>query len=206
MLNKLRSDGYNLILLQDIHCQAGKEVEVVCRSCWGKDLLIAPYTHNARGVAILTNKVDIEYSDVIKDTQGNFIVAKILVNKVYQLLLINIYAPNHDDPAFFDKIDDVIDNNDLPVVIAGDWNLVLDQDQDTYGYRRVNNPKARSKVLEIMRRRNLIDVYRIRHMNEKRYTWRVVNPEIKQARLDFFLTRARVAVSATFAMVGGGPK
>ena len=186
VFNKLRGDGYNLLLLQDVHCKVGKEDTF--RNSWGKDILLAPYAHNARGVAILTHGVDVEYSDVISDRGGNFIIAKITVDKVYQFIIVNIYAPNEDDPAFFSSIDRLIgDESDLPIIIAGDWNLVLDQREDTYGYRRINHPRARDKVLEIIKQRNLVDIYRLRHMGERRYTWRVVNPNVKQARLDFFL-------------------
>ena len=65
--------------------------------------------------------------------------------------------------------------------------MVLDQRVDTYGYRRINHPRARDKVLEILKQRNIVDIYRVRHMDVRRYTWRVMNPEMKQARLDFFL-------------------
>ena len=186
VFNKLRSDGYNLILLQDIHCKNGKENTF--RNSWGKDILIAPFTHNARGVAILTNGVDVQYSDTVIDNGGNYIITKAKINQVYQFILVNVYAPNEDDPEFFCNIDNIIgDQGDLPIVIAGDWNLVIDQELDTYGYRRINHPRARSKVLEILNQRNLIDIYRVRHREKRRYTWRVINPEVKQARLDFFL-------------------
>ena len=65
VFNKLRGDGYNIILLQDIHCKVGKEDTF--RNSWGNDILVAPFTHNARGVAILTHGIDAEYSDVITD-------------------------------------------------------------------------------------------------------------------------------------------
>ena len=186
VFNKLRGDGYNIILLQDIHCEVGKEDTF--RNSWGKDILIAPYSHNARGVAILSHGIEAEYSDIIADKGGNFIIAKVIVNKMHQFMLVNIYGPNEDNPDFFNNIGSLLgEQGDLPVIMAGDWNLVINQEQDTYGYRRCNHPRARDEVLKILRQMNLVDIYRQRHAGEKRYTWRVVNPEIKQARLDFFL-------------------
>ena len=105
-------------------------------------------------------------------------------------MLVNIYAPNEDVPAFFSNIDGLIgDQGDLPIIIAGDWNLVMDHSVDTYGYRRKNHPRAGGKVLEIMQQRDLVDIYsyRVRHMGERRYTWSVVNPDTSQARLDLVL-------------------
>ena len=135
--------------------------------------------------------MDIQLSNEVTDIGGNYIVAAITVNKMYHFTLVNIYAPNPDDPMFFTSIDRLEDWTGPPVIIAGDWNLVIDPELDANGYRRTNHPRARSKVLEIMRQRNLIDIYRTRHLSEKRFTWRAVNPDVKQARLDFFwcLTR-----------------
>ena len=161
VFNKLRGDGYNIILLQDIHCNIGKEDTF--RNSWGKDILIAPGTHNSRRVAIFFHGVDTEHSDVVLDTGGNYIIAKITVNKMYQFILVNIYAPNEDDPTFFSNLDRLIgDQSDLPVIIAGDWNLVLDQEADTHGYRRINHPRARNMVMSILQQRNLVDIFRVR--------------------------------------------
>ena len=122
VFNKLRNEGYNLILLQDVHCKVGREDTF--RNSWGKDILIAPYTHNARGVAILTHGIEVEYSDVIYDKGGNFIIAKITVDKVYQFRIANIYATNEDDPTFFNDIDILIgDENDLPITLANNFSL-----------------------------------------------------------------------------------
>ena len=203
VFNKLRREGYNIILLQDIHCKVGKENSF--RNSWGKDILVAPYTHNARGVAVLTHGVDAEFSDVIIDKEGNFIIAKVVVNKMHQFILVNIYAPNEDDPAFFSNLDSLLgEQNDLPIIIAGDWNLVINQEEDTQGYRRSNHPRARSRVLEILHQRNLVDIYRVRHSGERRYTWRVMNPEPKQARLDFFLISEELCAITADADISPG--
>ena len=149
VFNKVRGDGYNIIILQDIHCKVGKEDTF--RNSWGNDILVAPYTHNARGVAILTHGIDAKFSDVVTDKGGNFIIAKVIINQMHQFMLVNIYAPNEDDPAFFSGLDSLLgEQSDLPIIIAGDWNLVIDQEEHTQGYRRCNHPRARDKVLEIL--------------------------------------------------------
>ena len=50
----------------------------------------------------------------------------------------------------------------------------------------VNNPRSRSKVLEIAENLKLSDAFRLLNPTTKRYTWRSCSP-IKQARLDYFL-------------------
>ena len=54
-------------------------------------------------------------------------------------------------------------------------------------YSNVNNPHARTKVLQIMSELDLIDMFRELNPEKRRFTWQRKNP-IKQARLDYFLT------------------
>ena len=57
---------------------------------------------------------------------------------------------------------------------------------DTYGYKHINNPKARLATLKLMEDFGLVDSYRHQHPSARRFTWRKQNP-VKQARLDFCL-------------------
>ena len=59
-------------------------------------------------------------------------------------------------------------------------------------YVTINNPRSRSKVLDIVKNLKLSDAFRLLNPTTKRYTWRRRNP-VKQARLDYFL------ISETFA-------
>ena len=52
VFNYLRAMDYNIFFLQDVHCSKGKVN--LFRNMWGSNVLIAPHTHNARGVTILT--------------------------------------------------------------------------------------------------------------------------------------------------------
>ena len=104
-----------------------------------------------------------------------------------KITLINVYGPNTDNPQFFDKVMeccDSFDNEDI--IICGDFNLIIDPSLDCDNYTNINNPRSRQKVLKIIRDRNLVDTFREKNNNSKRYTWRRKNP-IKQARLDLFL-------------------
>lgn len=70
--------------------------------------------------------------------------------------------------------------------MCGDFNLVQDQNLDTYNYVNINNPKAKDCILTIKDDFNLTDPFRDLYKQKIRYTWRKSNP-VKQARLDFFL-------------------
>ena len=96
------------------------------------------------------------------------------------LNLINIYAPNRDNPIFFEKILELAQNEiTTHLLICGDFILFLDPNKDSYNYSNVNNPHARTKVLQIMSELDLIDMF-CELNSEKRFTWWRKNP-IKQA-------------------------
>ena len=53
-------------------------------------------------------------------------------------------------------------------------------------YVNINIPNARKKMLVIINKHNVIDIYQHFHTITRRYTWRWRHP-IKQARLDYFI-------------------
>ena len=185
----LRNKNVNIYFLQDIHC---REVGIpYFRNAWGSNVLVAPYANNARGVAILTKNVHIAFSDTTIDENGNFIITKARVEDSKDICLVNIYGPNTDDPNFYNNLSKVIEKlveeDDVPIIVAGDFNLTLNQKMDNFNYRRENNTRAREAVRNMMSKHELIDIYRERNPEGRRYTWRVASPMIKQARLDMFL-------------------
>ena len=103
------------------------------------------------------------------------------------ITLINIYGPNRDNPDFYSRINQKIEELDLTNIIwAGDWNLVLNPYLDYHNYRHINNPKAQEKVIEVMNEKELVDIWREMNPEMLKYTWRKTRP-LQQGRLDFFL-------------------
>ena len=76
------------------------------------------------------------------------------------VLLVNIYGPNRDDPNFYIKLNKNIAKLKIPnLILAGDWNLVLDPTIDYCNYKRTNNVKAQEKVEEIIADHCLVDIW-----------------------------------------------
>ena len=192
VLSYLRSKDFNICLLQDIHCR--KIGVPYFRNAWGTDIVVAPYTNNARGVAILTKNIDVTFSETCIDDRGNFIITKARIRDTVDCCLVNVYGPNSDEPDFYEnlakKLNRLVGEENMPIIIAGDFNLTLNQSMDNFNYRRENNPRARESVKNMMSANGLIDIYRERNPESRRYTWRVGNPVVKQARLDMFLISA----------------
>ena len=153
----------------------------------GLQCIIAPFKNNSRGVAILfNNDIDFTIHRTIIDVNGNFISTDLTVEDK-RFTLTNLYGPNTDDPYFYRKVfENIQDLGNESTVIVGDWNLVLDPSVDLENYKHINNPKAREEVLKYLEYFNLFDIWRDMNIKEKKYTWWKKNPR-QQARLDFFI-------------------
>lgn len=103
------------------------------------------------------------------------------------LLLVNVYGPNKDNPQFFSDLKETISRyKNHNIIAVGDWNLVLDPNLDYDNYKHVNNPRATQAVEKMMSDLVLTDVWREGNPECRRFTWRRQTP-LQQSRLDFFL-------------------
>ena len=183
----IRKKNYNIACLQDVHVD--NKMHSYVKAEWGYNIVLSSKegTNASRGVMILiNNNFSCDIGNILTDTDGNFVIMelKLLEEKI---TLASIYGPNEDKPSFYRNIKQKIsDFGNNKVIICGDWNLVIDPEEDTENYRHINNPNARQEVLKFLDEENYIDIYRFIN-DDKGFTWRRLNPEIKQARLDFFL-------------------
>ena len=140
------------------------------------------------GVMILmNNNFEYKVERVKTDKNGNYIILDIIIQGK-RITLVNLYGLNQDNPNFYTNIKQKVSEfeNDQ-VIMCGDWNFVLDPDLDYNNYLHINNPKARKVILDYIEEENLLDVWRVSNEDSRKYTWRRLNPVIKQARLDFYL-------------------
>ena len=186
VLNFYRKKNYSIVCLQDTHFTP--ELERYIETQWGYKCIFNSYCSNSRGVAFLfNNNFELKVHTVKKDNQGNLLAIDLSIDD-NRVTLINVYGPNSDNPNFFNLIrDTLLELDNLYFIVCGDFNLVLDPVMDTFNYLNINNPQARSKLLEIMNDMNLVDYFRVLNPDKKIYTWHKKNPT-KHGRLDFFLT------------------
>ncbi|GFS09551.1 nocturnin [Elysia marginata] len=186
VLNYLRKKGFSIICVQDTH----KAIENTVRNEWGYKAFFSSYSSASRGVAIFfNNNFEHKVHGVIKDANGNFLILNVTVDGV-KMSIINIYAPNTDDPNFFIKVKHEIARvGNKNIMVMGDWNLLLDPEIDGVNYKNINNKKARAEVGQMMADLDLFDIWREEHPEERKYTWKrkLKNNTIQLGRLDFIL-------------------
>ena len=174
----------HIVCLQDTHWLDINYHEL--RKQWLGEIIIHGHKSNSCGTAILFN-TNFEYSiDLVNKETENLLSIDITIMNV-SLKIINIYAPNKDEPNFFELVKKEIQNstNDYEMS-CGDFNLVLNPEIDCNNYKQVNNPRSRNFLINLMKEKNFVDIYRQTYPNVKRYFWRRTIP-MKQARLDYFI-------------------
>ena len=92
---------------------------------------------------------------------------------VVRMLIINLYAPNEDNPEFFLNLFNEIEKMEVKNnIMTGDWNMVNDFNKDTLNYKKLNNPISNRIVIEAKDKLDLIDIWRYSHPDINQYTWK----------------------------------
>ena len=138
---------------------------------------------------LVKEQLDFQLQSIKVDSQDRYILLEAMIQD--SPLLLNIYAPNKCSGQcdFFKTISEELISSftlsDFSVIIGGDFHVILIKKIDGSG--GLKKAKDSVKVLEdICLEHDLLDIWRVRHHKEKRFTWRQKTPVI-QRRLDFWL-------------------
>lgn len=184
--NHFHEKSHDIILVQETH--STRRNEKIWQAEWGGDIIFSLYNSRARGVAVLFKKgLNYKINNQLSSTNGRYLILEIETNEL-SFLLINVYAPNEDNPNFFTNLFSEVNKYENPnKLYGGDFNLVLDPLLDKVGV--INNPKqnARRVIQQEIQDHDLIDYWRQSNPNTKRYTWMHRKPSFVGSRLDFWL-------------------
>ena len=179
----LRDYNADINFLQETH--GTNSMDKYWTAQWGSSCVFANYKQNARGVAFLFSK-KATLLDVIRDIEGRYLICKIQYeNDSY--CIANVYVPNKSDPTFFHEVfTNIIKMEADYWIIGGDFNLVLDPELDRKG-NYAYNQKSVDYLTSSMEMYELIDIWRLKHFDEQRFTWFKHHKQSHSAsRLDFF--------------------
>ena len=181
----------DLCFLQETY--STREVEFFWKKQWKGEMFFSHGSEHSRGVLILIkNSLEFELISVRSDKEGRFIFLEAFVQG-QKFLFVNIYTPNKssEQTLFFDQIKDELDNSgidaydDCGIIIGGDFNVILNPDLDGFGGKPKLKESA-TKIENICLLHDLVDIWRVRNLETKRFTSRQKTPII-QRRLDFWL-------------------
>ena len=101
VLSYLKDTNASIVCLQDTHLLESDQASI--KKIW-HECYINGSRRNSRGVSILlNNNFEYKVSSMYKDNEGN-VLQLIITCGSLKINLINIYAPNKDDPRFFSKV------------------------------------------------------------------------------------------------------
>ena len=185
VFNYLRQKDANIVCLQDTHLLTSETNSV--RAQWGYECILSGSRRDARGVGVFfRNNFHYRMISYKCDQDGNLIIIKLEVNETV-FAIVNMYGPNQDSPDFYRDVYREVRNMEADfIVMCADWNLVQDCTLDCKHYKTQNNKQASGAVLEMRDQLELLDPWRAKNPEGRRYTWTKRNP-MKKARLDFFL-------------------
>ena len=190
IFNWLYKQNSDICFLQETY--STEEIENQWKKQWSGDIYFAHGSNHSRGVAILIRKsFDFKLKSIRSDEDGRYLILETTIQDV-PFLLINIYAPNTTtkQSLFFQTLSELIydegyNDFDYKIILGGDWNVTMDPDLDCSG----GNPVLKDSVKcveDIMLNYDLVDIWRIRNPNSKKFSWRQKSPII-QRRLDYWL-------------------
>ena len=190
VFNWLHNSNASIIFLQETHSTSNDER--VWKTEWGgPNVVFAHGESNARGVCILfKNNVTVEIHKSIVDEFGRFIILDATVDSM-KMVLCNVYGPNHDNPHFFITLFEQIDSlEESNLIIAGDFNSILDPNMDKFGGNPHKNKNSRDALNALKEELELVDIWRTRNPQASEFTFRCMKPEKIFSRLDYFLISA----------------
>lgn len=179
----LQKKRYDIILLQETHC-SDNSTELEWKRDWEGNSIWNNGTNLSKGVCILFRK-KFEMQILSQETfeNGRIIALKIKISHV-NIQLINIYTPNNpsERKQFFLKLNDIIDEN-FEIILAGDFNCVLDYNIDRLPKGRCKD-QGSDELNALMNTFSIEDIFRKRYPFKTSFSFSRCN---SKSRIDFFL-------------------
>ena len=184
VLSHLKRLNADIVFLQETHLRDRDQVRL--KSPWVSDVFHSTFDSKARGVAILVNKrVHFTASKVIADKNGRYMI---VAGLIYQnpVLLVNIYAPNFDNPDFTNRLFATLPFLDTHLLIlAGDLNCVMNPTLDRSNPRTLNQSSMSKSISDFMLQNGFVDAWRFHNPQTKAYSF-FSQVHQSYSRIDYF--------------------
>ena len=147
---------------------------------------------DARGVCICVQKnVSITVLDSYADSDGRVVAINYKENEE-KFTLINVYAPNDDNPKFFVDALKIFKKWDGKRILIGDFNVALNPKIDRSNKDSKNNNKSMEIINKYLEDSLMSDVWRERNPDRKTYTFCRSKPHFIGSRLDYAIVDSSI--------------
>lgn len=183
-MNRIKTLQSNIVFLQETHMRCDDELKV--KRSWKGMVYSAPFTSQARGVMVLVHdSIPLQINKIIKDKGGRYIIIQGTILKE-KITLINVYAPNNDEPEFFQNLFFTVASLPGLYIMAGDFNCTLNPSLDKSSGVDQSHTKSRGVIKQFMKEMNLVDLWREKNPNNKIFSC-YSSTHQSYSRIDYFL-------------------
>lgn len=184
VLTHLKRLDTDVAFLQETHLCNKDHARLTCP--WADNIFHSNFNSKARGVAVLINKrVQFSFNKVIADKDGRYliIVGTLLQNPV---VLVNVYAPNFDDPMFMKRLFEKLPSlNDHQLIFGGDLNCVIDPKLDRSNPRTLIQSSMSKVISEFMAKNGCADPWRFFNSQVQEFSF-FSRVHQSYSRIDYF--------------------
>ena len=189
-MGRLKDLQSKVIFLQETHLEVGGDLKI--RRRWQGLVFSAPFNTQARGVLTLIHRsIPFNVTKVISDKMGRYLIVQGTLF-TESLILVNIYAPNTDDPQFFSDLFILLTSLKGHYIISGDWNCTLVPDKDRSSQSDKSHRRSREIIHQFIEELNLKDIWREKYPDAKAYSCHSKTFG-SYSRIDYFLISASLA-------------
>ena len=201
----LRSQNYSICFLQETHADSAQTT--ILKQEWGSDIYVSGNSTNSEGVSILLgSRLNYNFVSYTEIVTGRLQALHLNIENK-DIVFINIYGPNKDDPLILEHLNDfLLRNDEYSFVLGGDFNTILNFDLDKKNGRENNHNKYKSKLKTIITNHNLIDIWRQNHPSKCKYAWHSNTKPTICCRLDYFLISTDLVNCITSTQIKNGFK
>uniref|UniRef100_H3AAD4 exodeoxyribonuclease III n=1 Tax=Latimeria chalumnae TaxID=7897 RepID=H3AAD4_LATCH len=200
ILNYLGHKKSDIVFLQEMHLIPGK---TSFRGSW-----IGQAFHNAHdvkmwGVSTLFRKNFLgQFERELKDSEGRILILIMKINNT-RMALANIYAPSTLDMMFFTTLQALlIEVQDIPLIVGGDFNQIIDPYLDRSRVEKLQKPPPdREALLGLISGCGLVDIWRLVHPQSLEFIF-CSSPHNTRTRIDMFLISKYLVNSVKSCEIG----
>lgn len=179
----LKENKINLAYLQETHLLSSAHDYL--KSKWFGKVYCSTFTSSSRGGAILISKNVPFFPEEIKmDPYGRYIFVRGFLAQE-EIILLNSYSTNYDDPKFINDLYSLLLNYDIPVFWGGDFNCVLDAKLDGSSQSKYSLSKMSTALNNSTRDLGIYEVWRTLHPDEIAFSF-YSHVHKSYSRIDFF--------------------
>lgn len=168
VMGRLKDMQSKIIFLQETHLIGKEDLKIKRR--WRGEVFSAPFTSQARGVITLIHKsIPFNIHKVIADRMGRYLIVQGTLH-TEPLNLVNIYAPNKDEPGFFNNLFCTLSSLSGHCILAGDFNCILNPSIDKSSHLVKSHSQSRETILQFAKELNLKDIWRDKNPGVSTYS------------------------------------